>query len=366
MKKLLTCFVLLALATFTQLFAQQTAAKKCNIIAYYTGDSAEIDKYDVASLSHIIFSFTHIKGSTLTVDKMRDTITIRKLVALKKTYPNLKIILSMGGWGGCEFCSQGFSTEAGRKEFASSSKHILQYFGADGIDLDWEYPTIKGHPGHQYIPEDKDNFTNLLKEMRKAYGKKYEISFAAGGYTDYILHSVDWAALMPYVDRVNLMTYDLVHGYSVVSGHHTPLYSTMQQRESIANAIYMLDSLHVPLNKMVIGSAFYARVFKISDTLQHGLYQPCKFDHGVDRREYDTKLTAANGYVKYWDSTAHAPYMLNAKEGFLVSYDDEKSMAEKTKYVMAHGLDGIMFWELTNDITSNGLLKAITDAKAGK
>lgn len=360
-------FVLMMAVICQPVFAQQKAPlTKCNVLAYYTGDSARIDSFAVSQLTHIIFSFTHIKDSSLFVQNGRDSATIFKLVSLKRKYPHLKIILSMGGWGGCEYCSATFNTAEGRTQFATSSKFLLDYFGADGIDLDWEYPAIEGFPGHQYLPEDKQNFTALITEMRRQFGTRYEISFAAGGFTNYILHSVEWKKIMPLLNRVNLMTYDLVSGFATVSGHHTPLYSTSQQKESINNAINLLDSLGVPLDKIDIGAAFYARIFQLQDTLQNGLYQPCTFLRGVDFNHFDSTILNDPNYVYHWDAKAHAPYYFNAKEKLLVSFDDAKSIAEKTKYVMNKGLDGIMFWELTNDRFSNGLLQAIDDARQGK
>lgn len=365
--KYLLCFLLLMFLFVNGSQAQQMAQKKsCHVVAYYAGNAEQIDYYDVSQLTHIIFSFTHLQANNLHVENKKDSQTIRKLVLLKKKYPALKIILSMGGWGGCEHCSAVFNTEDGRKDFASSSKQILAYFGADGIDLDWEYPAIEGFPKHQFLPEDKQNFTALVAEMRKQFGNKYEISFAAGGFTDYILNSIEWNKVMPLVNRVNLMTYDLVNGYATISGHHTPLFSTPEQKESIANAVDMLDSLHVPLNKLTIGAAFYARIFKLQDTLQNGLYQPCTFLKGVNYNQFGQSILNDTNYVYHWDFTAHAPYYFNAKEKLLVSFDDKRSIAEKTKYVMSKGLDGIMFWELTNDVYNNGLLQAIDDARHGR
>ena len=357
LKSAVYTFLLLLLSAIAT--AQSTKAKKCNVLAYYTGDAATIDQYNTAGLTHIIFSFTHLKGNNLHVDKAKDTITIRKLVSLKKQYPNLKIIFSMGGWGGCEHCSAVFNTNTGRKEFAQSSKHLLQYFNADGLDLDWEYPTITGFPGHQYLSEDRHNFTMLVQELRKAFGKKYELSFAAGGFTKYILQSVEWDQIMPLLDRVNLMTYDLVAGFDTISGHSTPLYSTPSQRESGDNAVRMLDSLHVPLNKLVLGAAFYARVFQVQDNLNNGLYRHCKFIRGVDYKQMETQILNDTNFHYYWDSIAHAPYLYNAQQNLLVTFDDKQSVADKTKYVIDHGMDGIMFWELTGDIPRNGLLDAI-------
>lgn len=365
MKKAL--FVLMIVIISQNIFGQkQTSSPKCNVLAYYTGDSAHVDSFTVSQLTHIIFSFAHLKDSSLFIQNKRDSTAITKLVSLKQKYPRLKIIISMGGWGGCQNCSATFNTPEGRLQFATSSKLLLDYFGADGIDLDWEYPAIEGFPEHQFLPEDEQNFTALVSEMRKQFGTRYEISFAAGGFTNAILKSFEWKKVMPLVNRVNMMTYDLVSGFATVSGHHTPLYSTAQQKESIDHAVHLLDSLHVPLRKIDIGAAFYARVFQLHDTLQSGLYQPCTFLRGVDYKRFDSTILNDSNYVYHWDKKAHAPYYFNAKEKLLVSFDDKRSIAEKTKYVMRKGLDGIMFWELTNDVYNNGLLQAIDDAKKGK
>ncbi len=196
------------------------------VIGYYAGDAKGIDSFEVGKLTHIIFSFCHLKGNRLSVDNARDTATIQKLVSLKTTHPQLKVILSLGGWGGCEFCSPVFASDSGRRAFAQSTRQLMEYFKTDGIDLDWEYPAIEGHPGHAYIKKDRPNFTALVQSLRDTLGKNYEISFAAGGFDQFLYESVEWDKVMPLLDKVNLMSYDLVNGYSRVTGHHSPLYST--------------------------------------------------------------------------------------------------------------------------------------------
>ena len=189
-------------------------------------------------LSQLIYCFGHLDGHRYKIANARDSAIIQKMVSLKEKHPALKVILSMGGWGGCENCSDGFFTEAGRTEFAQSVKEISDYFHTDGIDLDWEYPTIRldndidKNPVHKTAPEDKANFTDLVRQLRKTLGKEAEISFAAGGFNTYLQGAVDWAAVMPEVNYVNLMSYDLINGYSTETGHHTALYSTAHQKES--------------------------------------------------------------------------------------------------------------------------------------
>lgn len=192
------------------------------VIAYYSGNSSDIERYDASQLTHIIYSFLHLKGNMLTVDNSGDSLTIRKLVGLKDKNPGLKVLLSLGGWGGCEPCSAVFNTPQGRSEFASSLKALMRLYGADGIDLDWEYPAIEGYPGHPYTDADKTNFTLLVRELRSALGGQAIISFAAGGFQDFLDKSVEWDKVMPLVNYVNLMSYDLVNGFSKITGHHTP------------------------------------------------------------------------------------------------------------------------------------------------
>jgi chitinase len=340
----------------------QSQQNKISVIAYYAGDAKSIDANSIKKLTHIIFSFCHLRGNQLTVDNNDDAETIKYLVSLKKLNPSLKVILSLGGWGGCKTCSEVFSTDSGRKEFARSVKDLCEEYRTDGVDIDWEYPAIEGYPGHLYTQQDKHNFTLLTETLRQTLGNKYEISFAAGGFTKYLTESIEWNAVMPFVDRVNIMSYDLINGYSRITGHHTPLYSTPQQIESINNAVRYLDSLGVPKNKMVIGAAFYARIFDADTNVNNGLYQPGKFEKSVSYKEFDRKILEDQGYTYYWDDTAQAPYMYNSSTRQLYTFDDERSMMLKTKYAIDQHLNGIMFWQLGDDNNNHDLLNAIYQA----
>ncbi|MEO5681155.1 MAG: glycoside hydrolase family 18 protein [Chitinophagaceae bacterium] len=354
---------LISVIGFTTFAQQKSSKKSMAVIAYYAGPTARIDSFEVEKLTHLIFCFCHLKENKLSVGSARDSATIQKMVALKSRNPQLKIILSLGGWGGCASCSPVFASKKGRKEFARSVRDLNNYFGTDGIDLDWEYPAIEGFPGHAYSPEDKPAFTQLVTQLRKKLGKSNEISFAAGGFTSFIDSSVDWKKVMQKVDRVNLMSYDLVSGFSTVSGHHTPLYSTPKQKESTHNGVQMMLAAGVPADKIVIGAAFYGRFFAVTDTANNGLYLPGRFDHGFSYRRINDSLSVANGFVQYWDSIAQAPYAFNTQRKILATYDDSISIQLKTKYVKKNNLNGIMFWQLADDTFSGGLLHAIDKIK---
>lgn len=338
---------------------KRNPANEMAVIAYYSGNAAKIDSFPIEKLTHIIFSFGHLRQTRFVIDNTNDTVTIQKLVSLKSRNPALKIILSLGGWGGCEFCSPVFDSIKGRQEFAQSVKEQLIYFKADGIDLDWEYPAIEGYPGHAYKKEDKTNFTALIKTLRDTLGKGYEISFAAGGFDKFLYESVEWDKIMPMLDKVNLMSYDLVSGYSKVTGHHTPLYPAQQQKQSADNAIRYLDSIGVPLQKLIIGAAFYARVWEQVPAVNNGLYQPGVFKSFIGFNQFSKYLLAGSGFVFYRDTVAQASYAYNVNKKLFATFDDSLSIAHKTKYVLDKGLGGIMFWELSLDKTTNGLVDVI-------
>jgi chitinase len=333
------------------------------VIGYYAGRSSALDSFPTEKLTHIIFSFCHLKGNRFSVNNGNDSNTIRHMIALKEKNPGLKVILSLGGWGGCKTCSDVFATKNGRKEFVRSVKELTEYFHTDGIDLDWEYPGLANVPGYPYTPDDKDHFTALIRSLRKKLGRQQEISFAAGGFTDYLKSSVDWKKVAPRVNYINLMSYDLVNGYSTLTGHHTALYSTPSQQESTDHAVRYLDSIGVPLGKVAIGVAFYARIFEGVDSINNGLYRACKFQRGVPYKDQARLLTPDNGYVYHWDSVAQAPYMYNAGQHLFASFDDTVSVRLKTNYALDRRLGGVMFWELPEDRFTGGLLDVIDTTK---
>ncbi|GAA4401986.1 hypothetical protein GCM10023187_16720 [Nibrella viscosa] len=332
------------------------------VIGYYAGSPEKVSTIDAGKLTHVIYSFGHLSGNRFYIGKGKPAETVRNLVALKKKHPKLKVMLSLGGWGGCATCSKVFASADNRKAFARSVREVLDAFKADGIDLDWEYPVVKGFPGHPYGPEDKPNFTELIRELRRELGPNRELSFAAGAFQKYLDEAVDWRAVMPLVNRVNLMTYDLVHGNSPTTGHHAALYSTPWQPESTDNAVQTLLRLGIPADKLVIGAAFYTRIWENVPAGYNGRYQPGKFKGSTAYRNVQRDFGPQTGYKAYWDDTAKAPYFYHASRKRYVSYDNPRSVEMKTRYAVEKGLNGIMFWALLHD-KPNGLLAVIDRVK---
>jgi chitinase len=349
----------LFLLSFVFLQAVALAQPKYKVIAYYTGNAENIKQYPLDKLTHIIYSFLKLQNDTLTFRDSTQLQTVLQLVELKKDHPQLKIMVSVGGWGGCAPCSGMFDTLSRRNTFVQTAAQLLKDYAIDGLDLDWEYPAIEGYPGHQYLQQDKNNFTALVKELRVAIGKEKLLSFAAGGFTQYLEESIEWNEVVPQIDFINLMTYDLVGGYSKVTGHHTPLDDYRPNQQSTEKCVNWLIAKKYPADKLIIGAAFYGRVWQnVADT-NHGLYQAGDFLRGVSYKNFETYFSDTSGYTYYWDKRAKAPYQYNKSKNLFATFDDPRSIKAKTKFVRRKKLGGVMFWELSDDKPATGLLEAI-------
>lgn len=338
---------------------QANGQRPYRVIAYATGNADSILKYPVGQLTHIIYSFLKLQNDTVCFHNEWQKQQLQKLVALKKTYPELKIMVSIGGWGGCAPCSALFASAEHRDRFAETAITLFKAYNIDGLDLDWEYPAIEGYPGHRYDTADKTHFTLLVKRIRKEMGSQFLLSFAAGGFIQYLEHSIDWDAVVPEVDLINLMTYDLVGGYSTVTGHHTPLRDYRPGQESTQKCVNWLISHGIPASKLIIGAAFYARVWEqVPDTL-HGLYQSGKFQRGVSFKNFDTYFSDSSGFRYYRDREAAAPFRYNKEKRLFATFDDEWSIRKKARFVRHKKLGGIMFWELKDDKPVKGLVENI-------
>ncbi|MDE3234684.1 MAG: glycoside hydrolase [Bacteroidota bacterium] len=361
MRRAVLCTLLLL-----SLYAEDTLAqenpKNFNVIGYYAGKASMIDSFHLEKLDRFIYCFAHLNANQIALSNTNDTAALQKAVELKNTkYPNLKVMVSMGGWTGCSTCSEVFQSDKGRKEFAQSVSSLIKSFSLDGFDLDWEYPVIPGPPNQPFSPNDKNNLTQLLKILRETLGPKKEISFTAGGFTNFIEHAVDWKAVMPYVNRVNVMTYDMVTGYSTETGHHTALFSNSKQKESIQHAIQMLTTLQVHNSKIVIGAAFYARAWENVTKNNNGLYQKGDFKMAIPYKDIESNFPSDSGFVYHWDNISKAPYLYSAHKKWFVTYDDSKSVRLKTLYALQHHLNGIMFWQLGDDRTDSKALLDVID-----
>ncbi|WMT39459.1 glycoside hydrolase family 18 protein [Paenibacillus sp. D2_2] len=326
------------------------------IVAGYAVDAhlPNITKQDLAKLTHLNVAFGQVIDHRISIAHLRNLGVLREI---KSNYPHLNILLSVGGWSAGGF-SEAAATEAGRLQMAESAVRILTEYPLDGIDLDWEYPCY-GEADIASSPEDKSNFTLLLKTMREAIdakgiqdGRHYLLTIAAGA-DQYYVDGTEMDQVQQYLDFIQLMTYDMRGGFQVLTGHHANLYTSTGDlfRISTDASVNLFQRAGVPREKIVIGAAFYSRMWNQVPDRNHGLHQMAGTTggYGPDYTRLVKDYINKNGYTRYWDEEARSPYIYNGSS--FISYEDEQSIRHKCEYVKENGLAGVMFWEYSCDNT---------------
>ncbi len=305
----------------------------------------------------------------------------------KSQYPNVKVLISVGGWTrGQNFHAMAASSSTRAVFISSVVEFLKKYPFIDGVDLDWEFPGIdrRPDPNDQYDkgcpggPEDKQNFTALLREIRQAYnnnglsGKMLTIA-APAGYDKAQLQEPDVYA--QYLDFLNVMTYDIHGAWETTTNHHAAIYPNPNDpsgttpvdiknkyNTDAAMKLYR-DTYKIPASKLNVGSPFYSRgwkgvvnnggslpgLFAAASGAPVGTWDNPQSPGGQNPYFKMKELERTPGYTKYRDPYAKVPYLYNASEGIMYTYEDEESLTERCNYVLNNGYGGIIAWEISGD-----------------
>ncbi len=327
----------LAMSTSCNKSSQQTAGDDAEsaapekvIVAYVTAGGGELP--DPSLMTVINYAFGHVDSTFegVNIDKPE---RLRQVVALKKQNADLKVMLSVGGWTSGNF-SEMAADSLHRTAFVNNCKKIVDDFGLDGIDIDWEYPT-SSEAGISSSPEDTDNYTLLMRDLRNVLGKDKMVTLATIWSAKYI----DFKAIDQYVDLVNVMSYDMRQ----VPGHQCPIYPSEKFGEAcVANAVKHHLEAGVPANKLVLGIPFYGR--------------GCgPYTDYVDFKDF----YVAEGCTMERDSVAHIPYIADKDGNLVLGYEDVESATEKCQYALDNQLRGVMYWEYNCDSKDHTLAKLL-------
>jgi chitinase len=329
------------------------------IVGYVPGFRGILDQLsiDANKLTHINYAFVDVQDSMAWLTNIAtDTVNFRILNELKDVNPDLKILISIGGWSWSGNFSDAVLTPDSRSKFAKTSVEIVADYDLDGVDIDWEYPGQIGN-NNVFRPEDKQNYTLMFKAIRKELdelskitGKYYQLTTAVGASSSYIEHS-EMDRAVKYLDFVNLMTYDFyTSGDS--AGHHSNLYppEDYDRDASAHKSVRLFLEAGVPAEKLVMGVPFYGRSWVMKSADKHGINMPVEGRaRGGGYTFIKDSLVNKNGFVRYWDENARAPYLFNSETNQLVTYDDEESVRLKCEYVIDNNMAGMMFWQYASD-----------------
>jgi len=355
-----TCvFYLFALSTLS-VNAQKNEAKRFVVIGYVGGYKGLIDTNMVHAekLTHINYAFVNIKNNrAFLAHPDKDSVNFVNLKKLKLKNPDLKILISIGGWSWSGNFSSAALSDTSRKGFAVSAVSIIRKYALDGVDIDWEYPDQSGD-GNTYRSGDKKNYTLMFKALRDELNKagpwhqdRLLLTAAVGGFKQFLQHT-EMNKVAHYLDFVNLMTYDYFQDSSGVAVHHTALYSSKKynMQDNADKAVSDYVAAGVPLNKLVIGMAFYGRSGRLRTDSLNGLGMPVNSLMGSGGYTYiKDSLLHKEGFKYYRDRKARASFLFNASTRQFISFDDEWSVKNKCRYVEKKKMAGVMFWEYADD-----------------
>jgi chitinase len=347
-------------------------------IGYYTNWSTysnfQVSDIDASLLTQLDYAFASISSDgkialgNPKVDVQKGN--FNQLTKLKQKYPDLKTVISVGGWDGSAKFSDVALTDQSRTIFANSCLEFILKYGFDGVDLDWEYPVAGGKLGNIKRPEDKQNFTLLVQKIRETFdaqsakdGKTYILTIT-GGVGNGFAADTELNLIQQYVDSIGLMAYDIHGSWDNITGMDAPLYkdpnSGFHSDVSVQDAVQIYLRNGVPANKLVLGLPLYGRVYKQVTNQNNGLYQT--FTGGGTAVSYGNIVANdlnKNGFSRYWDSSSQVPWLFNGTE--FISYDDPESIGYKTAFIKSMGLGGAMMWELSQDPNKELLSKIYQD-----
>lgn len=314
--------------------------------------------YDV--ISHVFYAFAWVKpdGTVYLSDEWADaqiqvpgaegipetTGCLNSFAAIKRRYNRLRVVLSVGGGGkGSEPFAEVARHQPSRDRFAQTALGIVQQFGIDGIDIDWEHPS-DSQQGSDYI--------QLLATLR-AYlpAPQYTLTTAlpAG---EWALQHINLAHAAHYLDLINLMSYDFSGSWVKKCGHHAQLFTphiphSPDAAISCHSAVSYMIRQGVPQNKILLGVPAYGRSFTGTKGVGHSYS-----GHAGEEGTFEYQDLPRPGATEYVDEQIGAAYCVGGDGGF-VTYDTPRTVQMKANYVRQNGLAGLFYWTGTGDVSGH-------------
>jgi GH18 family chitinase/chitodextrinase len=294
------------------------------IVGYYPSwkpDRTNRIQYDILTHINYAFAIPTADGGLLPLDNPSLATSI-----INQAHANgVKVLLAVGGW---EYNGQilenvfvqATNTDAKIQSLTNAIVNMVNQYGFDGVDMDWEHPRT-GMPSQTQYEKLMLSLRNALKPQGKlltaavlsGVSPDGIIYWDSAAHTDAVLNAVDW---------INVMAYD---------GGDGERHSSYQF--AVNCGLYWRDTRNMPREKVVLGVPFYGRPSWAS---------------------YDEILQAnPNAY-----STD-----VSMIYGMQAHYNGIPTIKAKTAWAKEN-LGGIMMWEISQDTLdrSKSLLSAIGEA----
>lgn len=294
----------------------------------------------------------------------------------KKKYPNVKILISVGGWTRSNMFHETAASKEGRKIFAQSLVDTLEkYPFIDGFDIDWQYPCVSREPvlmdgmkdfGNNAGNEDKENFTLLLKECRETLNNKNlknkMLTVVVSG-DENKLQCTEPDKFQQYVDYISIMSTEFLGDSSETTKaaegiKRNPLDKRNFKLDLDGIITSLKNTYKVPSEKLLLTSSLDSNGLSSVEDGKNGdgifkagkkIFKDSTTEGALS--EYGNKylwwyiknnLELDNsGWKKYRDNFSKTPYMYNYSTKEFITYEDEYSIKAKCNYISDGNLGGI-------------------------
>jgi len=361
-------------------FTRDAASKVVGVYVPSWQPVSQLDAIAPGNVSHLLYAFLRLCGpGRLPADERgcagrrdfeiaqatRHEAFDAAFARFKQREPGVKVLASVGGWGGSDPFFHLANDASKRAAFAASAADFLRAHAAfDGIDIDWEHPTANGSANGVALgaPEDGRGYALLMHDLRTALdalgaqtGRRYLLTSAIATHSE-LVRKIDYRDAQRSLDLVFLMSYDFFGPWSAKPGHHAALRGGAD--DSLEGAIANLVAAGVPAHKLVAGVAMYARGFSLAPKLAP--YPGA--DGSLVYRELaalylDREGRGTRGWQARFDEATGSWTLANERAQLMLGYDDPRAVIEKGRLAVKRGLAGVFAWELTQD--NGDLLEAM-------
>ncbi|ETS73146.1 hypothetical protein PFICI_15091 [Pestalotiopsis fici W106-1] len=254
----------LSLLLVAMIFPAWPAAAILRNIMYLTGQHPVISDPSLSSqITHVVLAFMQ-SSSFNSNGSQTDWPIFMSVNDTRRKFPvDTKIMVAIGGWGDTEGFDVAARTEQSRQRFARNVAAMVESTGADGVDIDWEYPGGNGEDYKQVPNAEKaweiEAYPLLLSAVRNSLAPDKLLSAAVPGLIRDMLAFTPAAlpSIMDSVDFLNVMTYDLMNRRDSITKHHTGVQLSL-------DAINQYASNGARTQDLNLGFAFYVKYFRIA------------------------------------------------------------------------------------------------------
>lgn len=391
--------VVLSAATAAQEF------KQFRVVGYYhfynVYDDYLLTDVPTEHLTHLIYAHVEVSdaGQCVSPDTWADTGfrypgdgenerlrgNFKRLQMIKEDNPDIKIMMSIGGWDYSDKFSEIADDANARIRFARSCVTYMREYEFDGIDIDWRFPVEGGAtPG---LTADYDNFPLLLAEFdgqfqyweEREEDQDYVLSITSGAVPDF-MQNYQYELINEYVDFINVLSFAYEGEWSGLASHQAPLYvSERDPRNAEAQADYTVNGtvsalldVGIPAGKIVPGIAFQGQSWRnVAPNDFFGMFSPSggipngTRPGGVLYYSDLVSFLESDNYTRYFDESAGVPWMYNEDARVAISYENEASIRAKANYIRRMNLGGAMVPQLAYDDTNHTLLETLAETLNG-